>query len=854
MSPQPPRPKSLTVLPDTIPAGIRARLQWVVWKYQFNPEKTTKPWTKVPYNPTLGSKASHSDPTTWGTFQDALGRLQKGGFDGIGYVFYQEDPYCGIDLDECRNPVDGAIDLVMGGYVDQMSSYTEVSPSGTGLHIIIEAKLPKGGRKNKKRGIEIYDQQRFFCFTGQIVEGSPAEPKPRQPELDCFYAEIFGPQNTQSGAIFEPDHSPLTDAEQHILDKARANSKNGEKINLLLDGRFEDAGYNSHSEADLALCNHLAFWFNRDRVTMDKVFRASKLYRKKWDQKHYSNGDTYGQQTIQKAIQAVQEGYRGSTLHNQQRGEEGTDNNDPDDALGGEPFPDDGQQQSRESPPAQEATHLVDREPYDIFGDPALTGKPEWPEDACPRAIDTFARDEAERIGVDTAMVAMQAIGVAAIAIHDGFLIQPKQKDTTWTEPPILWIGVVGDPGQKKSPAQSAAKRPLQELEREFHQSYKAELQEYESDYALYKRSKSDMRPPDKPIQRRISTDDTTVEGLRKVLGENTRGVGIIKDELGSWLASFDVYRNGSKTGSKDRADYCELYQGKPKWVDRADKEPMYVPHWGASIVGNIQPGPVKRLMGNITDDGLIARFMIAHCEKNGRGQDRMPNHLAIGTYLKVIKNLVDLKPTGETETFTFAPEAQEYLEAIWNIAEKRQCLPNTSDALKAHLSKFAGMYCRLALVFHMVEAAAEDRYPSKQISNATARMAAILMSEFLLPNSVRFYAETIDDGSHSSDARWVAGYILSKGLEIISKRELTQAYHAFRREPKAIQATMNTLDAFNWVEEKDHKRSGEVTSWTVNPAVHAKFTRLAQFERERRAAERKKIKEAVKMFRREDA
>ena len=806
----PPKPTALQVRADSIPPGMRDRPQWVVWKYELDANKS-KPWTKVPYSPRNSCKASHSNPSTWGTFDEALALYQGGGNDGIGYVFSGNDPYCGIDLDNCRNPVDGAIVAEKRRYADRMASYTEVSPSGTGLHIIIEGRLPGGGRKDSKQDIEVYDRHRYFCFTGHGLEGMPADPQTRQAELELFYTEIFGPEKTPAERASQPDNSLLPAAEKEILEKAFDNPKNGAKIMDLYLGKWEEAGYRSQSEADQGFSNHLAFWFNRDPVAIDKVFRTSLLYRPKWDEKHYGNGETYGQHTIKKALEAVTEGYSGTI------------------------------------PKKATQTTGFEGEPYDIFGIPALTGKPEWPADACPPAIDIFARDEAERIGVDTAMVAMQAIGMAAIAIHDGFHIQPKQYDYTWTEPPILWIGIVGEPGQKKSPAQKAAKIPLKKIERFLYQDYVAKKEVYEIALAEWKKYGSKGKPPNEPKLTRLTVDDTTVEALRRVLNENTRGVGIVKDELGSWLASFDVYRSGSKNGSKDRGDYCELYQGGPKWIDRVDKGALLVSNWGASIVGNIQPGPVKRLMGNITDDGLVARFIVAHGEKNGRGIDRLPNAAAIETYLKVIVALVNLTPEEEIEVFTFAPQAQRYLEAIRDLSESMKCLPDTSDALKAHLNKFEGMFCRIALVYHMIGAVASDSAPAKHISEDTARMAATLMTEFLFPNSVRFYAETIDDRSHNADARWVAGHILSRGLKKITKRELMQAYRPFKQDPKAIQTTMNALYAANWVEEAGTKKTGEVIAWKVNPAVHTKFNQLAQQERERREAKREEIQQAVK-------
>ena len=92
--------------------------------------------------------------------------------------------------------------------------------------------------------------------------------------------------------------------------------------------------------------------------------------------------------------------------------------------------------------------------PFDFFGDTSLTGKPEWPACACPEVIEAFARDEAERIGVDTPMVAIPAIVCAAVAISDAFQIQPKKHDFTWRESPRLWAAIVADPGQKKTPSE----------------------------------------------------------------------------------------------------------------------------------------------------------------------------------------------------------------------------------------------------------------------------------------------------------------------------------------------------------------------------------------------------------------
>jgi hypothetical protein len=164
--------------------------------------------------------------------------------------------------------------------------------------------------------------------------------------------------------------------------------------------------------------------------------------------------------------------------------------------------------------------------------------------------------------------------------------------------------------------------------------------------------------------------------------------VGVAKDELAGWITSFDIYRN-SKQGSKDRADYCELYQGGSKFFDRAEKGFTYVPNWSASIMGFIQPGPVRRTLGEITDDGMLARFLVCHGKRKGEGLDRKPDYAVINTYHQIIKQMSELRPKhGESEIFLFSDEAIKYREIIFSTCERVQILPDSSEALIAHLDK----------------------------------------------------------------------------------------------------------------------------------------------------------------------
>jgi primase-polymerase (primpol)-like protein len=146
---------------DNIPEELRQRPQWLVWKLE---ERDSKP-TKVPYIAGGVGKASSTDSETWRSFEEAIAAFKTGRYEGIGFVFSTGDPYAGVDLDDCRNPETGELEEWAAKIVQYLEGYAEVSPSDTGVHIIVRGKAP-----NKKRGkVEAYSSERYFTMTGQVL-------------------------------------------------------------------------------------------------------------------------------------------------------------------------------------------------------------------------------------------------------------------------------------------------------------------------------------------------------------------------------------------------------------------------------------------------------------------------------------------------------------------------------------------------------------------------------------------------------------------------------------------------------------------------------------------------------------
>ncbi|MGZ0748113.1 phage NrS-1 polymerase family protein [Haloparvum sp. AD34] len=301
--------------PEQIPETLLERDQWVCWREE---ERDGKP-TKIPVTPGAGGFASSTESETWASFETALDYTETEHADGIGFVFTDDDPIVGVDLDDCRDPETDDVDDAALDIIERLDSYTEISPSGTGYHVLITGTLPDG--RNRRGSIELYDTARFFTVTGDHVDRTPTRVARRQDALTAIHREYVqeaecdtAPESEQRDGT--DDRSPTTDAvdavvdvdleDEDLLEKAR-NASNGEKFERLWNGNT--VSYDSQSEADMALCCLLAFWTGGDRRQMDQLFRQSGLHREKWDEVHYADGSTYGEKTIERAIATTSEFY-----------------------------------------------------------------------------------------------------------------------------------------------------------------------------------------------------------------------------------------------------------------------------------------------------------------------------------------------------------------------------------------------------------------------------------------------------------------------------------------------------------------------------------------------------------------
>jgi len=280
---------------NVVPPEIKVLNQWVMWKYEDRDGRKTK----IPYT-TEGYKAESNNPETWTTYNKVIEAFNNGGgFDGIGFMFSQEDEFTGVDWDHVRNKESGEWEPGILEEIQSFSSYAEISPSGEGAHVICIGEIP--GDKRRKNNREMYDKLRYFTFTGDIIEGAPLSVRPAQKAINKLYRERIDPPKEKPA---EPQQTRTTQdnrlSDDEIIRLCKV-ARNGEKFKSLWNG--STAGYPSHSEADQALCSILAF-YTQDEIQIDNLFRQSGLYRDKWRDRR-----DYRERTINAAIDGLTQVY-----------------------------------------------------------------------------------------------------------------------------------------------------------------------------------------------------------------------------------------------------------------------------------------------------------------------------------------------------------------------------------------------------------------------------------------------------------------------------------------------------------------------------------------------------------------
>jgi hypothetical protein len=316
------------------------------------------------------------------------------------------------------------------------------------------------------------------------------------------------------------------------------------------------------------------------------------------------------------------------------------------------------------------------------------------------------------------------------------------------------------------------------------------------------------------------------------------------------WFASMDKY--SGRGAGKDRAFWLQAYTGGEFVSDRISRGTCYIPNLSISLVGGIQPEPLRKIVDDTVDDGLIQRLIPVLLRPASVGLDE-PRGETVAEYEQLVEALRGARrsivgayePKAALIHFSDAALIVRGRMEQWHI-DLASCV-GLSRKLAAHVGKYDGMFARLCLIWHCIEHARGNLID--QIDEHTALRVEGFMRKFLLPHAVSFYTGALQQADDHERLSAVAGYILERKLEMITNRDIARGDSTMRGLAKAeTSAVFEQLSALGWLlDQIPGPLPSSPPRWKVNEACHELFAGRAKIEIDRRRAAREALQEVFR-------
>ena len=793
------KPKYRPVIPEKIPQELKDIPQWVVWRAMPKDGK----WTKPPYDAKTGGSASHSDPATWADYPTALKTYQTGSYDGIGIVLTEAPSLVGFDFDHCTSGYEIAPEVK--GHIDKLQSYAEYSPTD-GIRALAFGRKPGNRCKLPSKGYEVYDNARYLTITGHPVNGHDRV-KDRQQEIEAVYRAIFPEKKTSTG---RKGPSSSVGMEDHELLEKAFRSSNGSRIQALYNG--DTAGYSSQSEADQALCNHLAFWTGRDAGRMDRIFRSSGLMREKWDRRARGQA-TYGELTIDKAIADCTNTYEPNGGHQKD----------------GNQYPPPGQdQQKQQNDGAEEWGDIVP------LGAPRPLSMPEEllpsPVGAMVKAVSCFTETPYElAAGLSFVAVASTVAGKYEVQVKPGY-----------SEPLNIMVVAALETGNRKTSVVEALFKPHLEWEQTESKKMEPEIdrvsaknaaidarwKKLNTDYAkaadagarkeLLAEIQEAMDEKEiMPVPPRVIFDDITPEHMGTMAALHNGRMALVSDEGGI----FDILAGRySKNGAPNLDLFLKGYSGSSVRVDRGSREPVIIDNPALSLGISPQPETLVRLgaMPGFRARGVMARigFLLPESRLGYRTLcgPEIPANVEI-RYKSFIKELLDLPSDGGPQKIELSTEAyREWKDFALHVEEELR--PGGKyENIKDWCGKLPGFAARLSGLIHIMGGGGPE------VSLSTMGKALSLASVFV--GHALFTFDIIGEDESFDVARKIWAWVERTRQKEFSKRDCFQALKGSFRAMDKIEPGFKTLEEHNYIRVERISTGGRPSYiCRVNPAL----------------------------------
>ena len=461
---------------------------------------------------------------------------------------------------------------------------------------------------------------------------------------------------------------------------------------------------------------------------------------------------------------------------------------------------------------------------------------PELPKGVLPPVIEDYALIQGKLIGSDPAGIAMACLAVAASAITDEIEVQVLVNNPQWREPARMWVGIVGDVSDKKTPIIKAAIWPLDDIDAELFAVYEKEMAEYE---ALPKEKKAKEK---KPVMTHLVVNNLTIESAEEALLSNPHGILVHNDELAEWFSSMERYY-GSKAAS-DRPFWLQTYNGGRRRVGRIIRGHKMIRNCSVCLIGGIQPDKIREIASMFADDGLLQRLLMVILRPGQLALDA-PQGNETTRYKRLIERLYGMRKQSAdmvvNKKLKFDATAQQVMYRVQKANDELSQLKIVNRKLASAIGKGDGVFARLCVVFHCIEHAHEHMLPF-EISGDTAARVERFVKEFVQPHQLAFFVGTLGLSDDHDSLTQIAGLILAHKLTQVTNRIVQRIGGKVKLDNWTIQKLFEQLYALGWLLSVEKLRSNDPGTWTVNPAVHELFADRAAAEIARREAGREAV------------
>lgn len=772
-----PTPADLAAIPD----ALKVLPQWVLWRASDRLDPQTGSiigLNKIPYTIDPDKPASSTDPGTWTTFDRCVAALPvaleewelaapatyRGG--GIGFVFVDGDPFCGVDLDHSV-AADGTVAPWAQNIVGSLASYTQRSVSGTGLHVLVQGTLPPGRRQDGD--LQVWDSARFFAMTGWHLAGTPSTVEPRQGALEALWCAHFGAKvgdlvhcldaqqnytTAQPVAIERiepaPDGQPFAFfahsatgwplarcvpvpalpvgavvspamPDDQVLTRAR-QAANGGKFDALWTGQWQALGYGSESEADAALLSQLVFW-TQDPAQLRRLFEQSALCDEKW-----LTRPDYQQRTLAYALGKATTCYQPGATFTMNGAK-----------LPVAPIPSSGpvapEPLRRPVPPAQP-----------------------FPLEALGSLLTPAALAVQHAVQAPGAIVGQAILAAACLAVqgHADVLIDGRQY------PLSEFFLTLAESGDRKSECDRLALRPHREWMDRAMLAYKPCEQAYLSELAIMKKEREtilngkeppavkaqrlqSLVEPEAPALPMLLCSEPTFQGLEKLYQTAMPSLGLFSDEGGRMLAGHAL---SEENRVRTVAGMSSLWDGRGINRVRVGDGATYLPGVRLAMHLMLQPIVAQRALADplYQHQGFLGRCLMAWPASlaGGRPYNAVdvtadPDYRA---YVAILGGILDtalpldsqdprnLKP----RTLTLTADAKALWVQFYDHVEAQQAEERPLASVRSFASKAAEHALRLSGVLALV-----DDFGAQCIDSASMKNALRIMN-FYLSEALRLH------------------------------------------------------------------------------------------------------------------